>query len=179
MGKCGCGTREIVDWICTNIPNCRKITRTKGASSTIADIKFIKAVQSGEIIEATVEEDGSTYGTYLHNLDSNHLHIYNYSAESTECLKKCSDIQLVVVNVYSNDKVRLRRAIDMDWEKYESIEDFLTKLQKTDKKNYDLDTIDLFIRLKHHKINYKKIWNEIADYINKNHILTNLDNFIK
>lgn len=179
MGKCGCGAREIVDWICTNIPNCEKIIRTKGASSTIADIKFIKAVQSGEIIEATVEEDGSVYGTYLHHLNPNYLHIYNYSIESIECLKRCPDIELIVVNVYSSDRVRLRRAIDMNWEKHESIEDFLAKIQKVDKKSYDLDTVDLFIHLKHHKINYKNVWNEILDYINKNHILTNLDNFIK
>lgn len=179
MGESGSGARQIVDWIADHITNCEKIIRTKGASSEIADINFIKAVQSGEIIEATIEKDGSVYGTYLKYLDPKYLYVYNYSSESIECLKKCPDVNILIVNVYSSDRIRLRRAIDLEWPKYEALEDFLKKVQddkETDTQYFD---IDLFIHLKHHKINYRKVWDTIYEHLNTHNLLSNLDNFIE
>jgi hypothetical protein len=42
-----------------NIPNCHLVPRIKGASSELTTLSFIEGIQNGNIIEASIEKDGS------------------------------------------------------------------------------------------------------------------------
>lgn len=179
MGKSGSGAKQFIEWMTLNIPNCRKAPRYKGASAELTTTSFVEAINNGEIIEATVEEDGSVYGTNIKNLSPDYLYVYNYPLEARDCLRFCPDIELLTVSLYSTEKVMLRRAIDLDWNSYESIEDFIKKVQKSERKDYNLEETQCFISCEHHKIKPKYILQKIKDYNDKYHVLSNLDNFIK
>lgn len=97
-----------------NIPNCVKAPRYKGASAELTTTNFVEAINNGEIIEATVEEDGSVYGTNIKNLSPDYLYVYDYPLEARDCLRFCPDIELLTVSLYSTEKIMLRRAIDLD-----------------------------------------------------------------
>lgn len=163
-----------------NIPNCHLVPRIKGASSELTTLSFLEAIQKGDIIEAAIEEDGSVWGTDINNLDPNYLYIYNYSPESIACLKTCSKINFLTVEIYTTDRIRLKRAMDTDWQEWESLEDFFNKIIKdSHKNNCRIDDIDCFIHYNHYKIKPEKFVQQIKQYNNKYHILPNLDNFIK
>lgn len=179
-GKYGSGARETIEWMIKNIPNCYLVPRIKGASSELTTLSFIEGIQNGNIIEASIEKDGSVWGTDINNLSPDYLYVYGFSPESVTCLKTCPQIDFLSVNVYTTDRNRLRRAISWDWKGWENLDDFLTKIKKDEQKNeYQLDDINCFVRLDSYKIKPKKILQKIKEYNDIHHNLTNLDNFIK
>ena len=75
--------------------------------------EFADQVVNGEMLEATVFNDWC-YGTSIKNLDKNALNIGVFNPEGVEILRSNPQIDLLVVYMLADDKVRLLRQLNRE-----------------------------------------------------------------
>lgn len=75
--------------------------------------KFSEQVLNGEMLEATVFNDWC-YGTSVNNLHKDGLNIGVFNPEGVEILRENQDIDLIVVYIKADDKVRLLRQLNRE-----------------------------------------------------------------
>jgi guanylate kinase len=75
--------------------------------------EFAEQVVNGEMLEATVFNNWC-YGTSTKNLDEDALNIGVFNPEGVEILQGSNNIDLTVVYILANDKVRLLRQLNRE-----------------------------------------------------------------
>ena len=126
MGQAGAGKDSFVDALIKNnyIPNAKPIisctTRPIREHEQdgvnyhyLTNEQFAEQVINGEMLEATVFNDWC-YGTSVNNLDKNCLNIGVFNPEGVEILQEASNVDLEVIYIIADDKVRLLRQLNRE-----------------------------------------------------------------
>lgn len=79
----------------------------------LTDEEFITQQNNGEMLEATIFNNWY-YGTSLKNLNKNALNIGVFNPEGVEILRNNSQIDLLVIYITADDKVRLLRQLNRE-----------------------------------------------------------------
>ena len=79
----------------------------------LTDEEFIAQQNNGEMLEATIFNNWY-YGTSLKNLDKNALNIGVFNPEGVEILRNNQQIDLLVIYIIADDKVRLLRQLNRE-----------------------------------------------------------------
>lgn len=75
--------------------------------------EFAEQVVSGEMLEATVFNNWC-YGTSTKNLDKNAINLGVFNPEGVEILRGYDNIDLIVIYIVADDKVRLLRQLNRE-----------------------------------------------------------------
>lgn len=75
--------------------------------------EFADQVVNGEMLEATVFNNWC-YGTSIKNLDEKVLNIGVFNPEGIEILQEANNIDLTIIYIIANDKVRLLRQLNRE-----------------------------------------------------------------
>lgn len=75
--------------------------------------EFAEQVVNGEMLEATVFNNWC-YGTSTKNLDKNAINLGVFNPESVEILRGYDNIDLIVIYIVADDKVRLLRQLNRE-----------------------------------------------------------------
>ena len=126
MGQAGAGKDSFVDALIKNnyIPNAKPIisctTRPIREHEQdgvnyhyLTNEQFAEQVINGEMLEATVFNDWC-YGTSVNNLDKDCLNIGVFNPEGVEILQEASNVDLEVIYIVADDKVRLLRQLNRE-----------------------------------------------------------------
>lgn len=126
MGQAGAGKDSFVDALIKNnyIPNAKPIisctTRPIREHEQdgvnyhyLTNEQFAEQVINGEMLEATVFNDWC-YGTSVNNLDKDCLNIGVFNPEGVEILQEASNVDLEVIYIIADDKVRLLRQLNRE-----------------------------------------------------------------
>lgn len=126
MGQAGAGKDSFVDALIKNnyIPNAKPIinctTRPIREHEQdgvnyhyLTNEQFAEQVINGEMLEATVFNDWC-YGTSVNNLDKDCLNIGVFNPEAIEILQEASNVDLEVIYIIADDKVRLLRQLNRE-----------------------------------------------------------------
>ena len=126
MGQAGAGKDSFVDTIIQNnyIPWAKPIIscttrpiREKEQDGVnyhyLTNEQFSEQVLNGEMLEATIFNNWC-YGTSMKNLDQNALNIGVFNPEGVEILRDNPDINLLVLYIKADDKVRLLRQLNRE-----------------------------------------------------------------
>ena len=126
MGQAGAGKDSFVDALIKNnyIPNAKPIisctTRPIREHEQdgvnyhyLTNEQFAEQVINGEMLEATVFNDWC-YGTSVNNLDKDCLNIGVFKPEGVEILQEASNVNLEVIYIIADDKVRLLRQLNRE-----------------------------------------------------------------
>ena len=126
MGQAGAGKDSFVDALIKNnyIPNAKPIisctTRPIREHEQdgvnyhyLTNEEFTNQVLNGEMLEATVFNDWC-YGTSINNLDKNCLNIGVFNPEGVEILQEANNVDLEVIYIIADDKVRLLRQLNRE-----------------------------------------------------------------
>ena len=101
--------------------------------------EFAEQVVNGEMLEATVFNDWC-YGTSKNNLDKDALNIGVFNPEGVEILRENNDIDLLVVYIVADSKVRLLRQLNR--EEHPDCDEIVRRYG-TDKMDFRSSRIDL------------------------------------
>ena len=100
--------------------------------------QFTEQVLNGEMLEATVFNNWC-YGTSTKNLDENCLNIGVFNPEGVEILKDSSNVDLKIVYIKADDKVRLLRQLNR--EQHPDCDEIVRRFG-TDKKDFNSIRLD-------------------------------------
>lgn len=117
----------------------------------LSSIDFAEKVLNGEMLEAT-EFNGWFYGTSFSELDKNKINVGVFNPSGIEALLSDGRINVIPVEVYTSDKIRLIRSLNREKNPncYE-----ICRRYFTDEKDFDdIDDIDSYTIINENNLDY-------------------------